>query len=150
MVKYRRYFTEDVVGALDGLFARYGYVDQVVSDNGPQFRSWKFENYKQAKGIKHHLITPYYPEGNSSIEQFFRKKFVRVCTLQGQELRAELSQFLRMYRNTPSRGTGRTPASVILSYEPSTDFPQVQESTNYKQFQGMKSHNEGYKLKAKG
>ena len=59
VVKYRRYFTEDVVGALDGLFARYGYVDQVVSDNGPQFRSWKFENYKQAKGIKHHLITPY-------------------------------------------------------------------------------------------
>ena len=143
--------TEDVVGALDGLFARYGYVDQVVSDNGPQFRSWRFENYMQEKGIRHHLITPYYPEGNSSIERFFRnlKKFVKVCTLQGQELRAELSQFLRMYRSTPSRGTGRTPASVILSYEPRTDFPQARESTNSKQFQGMKSHNEGYKWKAK-
>ena len=37
--------TQDVVGALDKLFARYGYVDQVVSDNGPQFRSWQFSNY---------------------------------------------------------------------------------------------------------
>ena len=54
-----------------------------------------------------------------------------------------------MYRSTPSRGTGRTPASVILSYEPRTDFPQARESTNSKQFQGMKSHNEGYKWKAK-
>ena len=144
--------TEDVVGALDTLFARYGYVDQVVSDNGPQFRSWKFENYMQVKGIKHNLVTPYCSEGNSSIERFFRnlKKFVKACTLQGRELKAEFSQFLRLYRNTPNRGTGRTPASVILSYEPHTDFPGIQKAAKSKQFQGMKGHNEEYnKMKAK-
>ena len=143
--------TQDVVGALDKLFARFGYVDQVVSDNGPQFRSWKFDNYMQAKGIKHHLVTPYYPEANSSIERFFRnlKKFVKVCSLQGVELKSELNNFLRMYRNTPSRGTGRTPASVILSYDPRprTDFPCVKRTT--KQFQELKKYNEKYKLKAK-
>ena len=100
-----------------------------MSDNGPQFRSWKFDNYMQAKGIKHHLVTPYYPEANSSIERFFRNlnKFVKVClcSLQRVELKSELNNFLRMYRNTPSRGTARTPASVILIYDPKTDFPCV-------------------------
>ena len=140
--------TQDVVGALDKLFARFGYVDQVVSDNGPQFRSWKFDNYMQAKGIKH-LVTPYYPEANSSIERFFRnlKKFVKVCSLQGVGLKSELNNFLRMNRNKPIRGTGRTPAFVILSYDPRTDFPCVKRST--KQFQEMKKYNERYKLKAK-
>ena len=32
---YSVHTTQDVVGALDKLFARFGYVDQVVSDNGP-------------------------------------------------------------------------------------------------------------------
>ena len=103
----------------------------------------------QAKGIKHHLVTPYYPQANSSIERFFRnlKKFVQLCSLQGVGIESELNNFLRMYRNTPSRGTGRTPASVILSYDPRTDFPCIKRTT--KQFQEMKKYNEGYKLKAK-
>ena len=92
--------TEDFVRSLDKLFARYGYVEQIVSDNGPQFRSWKFANYMQAKGIKHHLVTLYYPQGNSSIERLFRnlKKFVKACNLEKVELRDRLSDFLRMYR----------------------------------------------------
>ena len=63
-----------------------------------------------------------------------------MCFLQGVELKSELNNFLRMYCNTPSRGTGRTPASVILSYYPRTDFLYVKRST--KQFQEMKKYNE--------
>ena len=100
--------TQDVDGALDKLFARFCYVDQVVSDNGPQFRSWKFDNYMQAKGIKHHLVTPYYPEANSSIERFFRnlKKFVKVCSFQGVELKSELNALLFNFLANDVRGEG--------------------------------------------
>jgi hypothetical protein len=142
--------TEDVIGSLDKLFARYGYVDQVVSDNGPQFRSWRFSNYMQVKGIKHHLVCPYYPQGNSSIERFFRnlKKFVKTCSLQKLELKSELSNFLRMFRNTPSRGTGRTPASLILSFEPQMDFPSGGKEP-HTDFQELKKYNMDYKRKAK-
>ena len=142
--------TQDIVGSLDKLFATYGLVDQVVSDNGPQFRSWKFANYMASKGIKHHLVTPYYPQANSSIERLFRglKKFVKACSLEKLELRDKLCDFLRMYRNTPSRGTGRTPASVILGYDPRTELPGVNKSPG-KQFQDLKQYSEEYKLKAK-
>jgi len=142
--------TQDIVGSLDKLFATYGLVDQVVSDNGPQFRSWKFANYMASKGIKHHLVTPYYPQANSSIERLFRglKKFVKACSLEKLELRDKLCDFLRMYRNTPSRGTGRTPASVILGYDPRTELPGVNKSPG-KQFQELKQYSEEYKLKAK-
>ena len=75
--------TEKVTKALDELFARFGYADKLVSDNGPQFTSLKFSNFMEKKGIKHHLITPYYPQANSTVERFFRclKKFVKTCSL---------------------------------------------------------------------
>ena len=75
--------TEKVTKALDELFARFGNAEKLVSDNGPQFNSWKFSNFMEKKGIKHHLITPYYPQANSTVERFFRclKKFVKTCSL---------------------------------------------------------------------
>ena len=66
---------------------------------------------------------------------------MKVCSLQGVDLKSELNNFLRMNRNTPSRGP------VISSYDPRTDFPCVKRTT--KQFQEMKKYNERYKLKAK-
>ena len=57
--------TEDVTKLLDELFARFGNAGMVKSDNGPQFSSWKFSNFMEKRGIKHHLITPYYPQANS-------------------------------------------------------------------------------------
>ena len=142
--------TEDVIKSLDELFARFGNAGMVKSDNGPQFRSWKFSNFMEKRGIKHHLITPYYPQANSTVERFFRtlKKFVKTCSFGRAQLKSELNKFLRLYRNTPSRATGRTPASLILSYEPRMDFPSF-EGPLSTESQKVKEHNQDYKLKAK-
>ena len=140
---------KDVISALDDMFSRYGNTDWVVSDRGPQFISWEFENYMESKGIRHHLVTSLYPQANSCIERFFRnlKKFVKVCELERKSLKEELAHFLRVFRNTPSRATGRSPASLVLNFEPRIDFPVV-EASNEK-FQGVKEFNAKYKLKMK-
>ena len=142
--------TEDVTRSLDELFARFGNARMVKSDNGPQFSSWKFSNFMEKRGIKHHLITPYYPQANSTVERFFRtlKKFVKTCSFGHDQLKTELNKFLRLYRNTPSRATGRTPASLILSYNPKMDFPSMEEPLSTES-QKAKEYNHEYKLKTK-
>ena len=37
--------TKDVIHALDDTFGRFGTPNMLVSDNGPQFKSWEFKNY---------------------------------------------------------------------------------------------------------
>ena len=134
--------TEDVTRSLDELFARFGNARMVKSDKGPQFSSWKFSNFMEKRGIKHHLITPYYPQANSTVERFFRtlKKFVKTCSFGHDQLKTEL--------NTPSRATGRTPASLILSYNPKMDFPSMEEPLSTES-QKVKEYNHEYKLKTK-
>ena len=137
---------------MDELFARFGNAEKLVSDNGPQFTSWKFSNFMEKKGIKHHLITPYYPQANSTVERFFRclKKFVKTCSLGKVQLKSELNKFLRLFRNTPSRATGRTPASLILSYEPVMDYPSMRDTEGGAAVtQVLKEHNLNYRLQAK-
>jgi len=53
-----------------------------------------------------------------------------------------------MFRNTPSRGTGRTPASLILSFEPQMDLPSG-EKEPHPDFQELKKYNMEYKGKVK-
>ena len=119
--------TKDVIEALDKTFCRFGNPETLVSDNGPQFVSWEFKNYLDNEGIHHHLVTPYYPEANSSIERFFRnlKKFVKVCSIDKKDLCRELNDFLRMYRNTPVRSTGFSPAEMILRYNTRCKLPVI-------------------------
>ena len=121
--------TKDVIEALDTTFCRFGNPDHLVSDNGPQFISWEFKNYLDREGIGHHLVTPYYPQANSSIERFFRtlKKFVKVCSIEKKELSQQLNNFLRMYRNTPLRSTGFSPADMILRYNVGCKLPIIDE-----------------------
>lgn len=141
--------TKDVIAALDDLFGRFGSADRVVSDNGPQFVSWEFDNYMSSKGIKHHLITSYFPQANATIERFFRnlKKFVKVCSLEAKVVKDELCRFLRMFRNTPCRATGRTPASLVLNYNPKVDIPGIGKDKPL--FQEVKEYNEQYKADMK-
>ena len=123
--------TKHVIEALDKTFSRFGNPDKLTSDNGPQFTSWEFKNYLAKEGIHHHLTTPYYPQSNSSIERFFRtlKKFVKVCSINKAELSRQLSEFLKMYRNTPIRATGCTPAEMVLRYNPNCKIPSFDNYT---------------------
>ena len=44
--------TEATIVVLRDLFSKYGIPIQLVSDNGPQFRSAEFEAFLKANGVK--------------------------------------------------------------------------------------------------
>ena len=57
---------------LSVLFAAYGFPEQLVSDNGPQFTSLEFEQYMNRIGIKHVQSAPGHPSTNGEAERFIQ------------------------------------------------------------------------------
>lgn len=77
----------------------YGQPQELVSDNGRAFTSLyvgvptAFGQQLTAQGVRHILITPYYPEGNGKAEAFV-KILKHECPYQPCATRAELDQLL--------------------------------------------------------
>ena len=46
------------------LFSRWGIPEQIVSDNGPQFKSDEFKQFLSENGITHLTTAPYFPATN--------------------------------------------------------------------------------------
>lgn len=47
------------ISALSNLFTRYGFPEQVVSDNGPPFQSREYAEFLKQNGIQRVLVSPY-------------------------------------------------------------------------------------------
>ena len=52
------------------LFSRWGILEQIVSDNGPQFKSDKFKQFLSENGITHLTTAPFFPATNGQAERF--------------------------------------------------------------------------------
>ncbi len=64
--------TQRTLDELRLMFALYGFPEEVVSDNGPQFTSNEFANFMSKNGIKHTLVPPYHPQSNGAAERSVR------------------------------------------------------------------------------
>ena len=56
------------VRKLKAQFARHGIPDIVVSDNGPQFTSDKFNHFADVWSFEHRTSSPDHPQGNGKAE----------------------------------------------------------------------------------
>ena len=59
--------TSDILKAIDKWFLEAVYPRQIISDNGPQFRT-EFHNYCKDKGIIHEPSSPLNPRSNGLAE----------------------------------------------------------------------------------
>jgi len=99
---------ETAIQTVQAAWQELGVPDEIVSDNGRAFTSvyedtpTTFGKVLQRKGIRHRLITPYYPEGNGKAEAFV-KIVKREClnrtfaTL--EELEQALAEFVTYYNH---------------------------------------------------
>ena len=99
------------------LFSIEGYPDEIVSDNGPPFRSKEFAKFLSGLGIKHTTSSPGYPRSNGFIERHIQmvKNMLSKSsnTRSFQEVLADL--------RTTRIGTGLPSPAEIPSWEEPDD-----------------------------
>lgn len=108
-----------IIEFLTTLFCRYGLPEQLVSDNGPQFKSAQFEDFLRVHGIQHNLTSVYHPQSNGAVERFNRvlKEHLRTGLLDGIPFARVLQQVLATQRSIAHSLTGVSPAKLFLGRE---------------------------------
>ena len=116
-----------IINRLEQIFSQFGYPEEIVSDNGPQFISHEFKSFLHTCGIKNRLITPYCPAANVTVKQFNKTlgKALKAARAEGRNWKNELPTFLMMYRATPHISTGITPAELFFGRPIKTKLPQI-------------------------
>uniref|UniRef100_A0A914H3I8 RNA-directed DNA polymerase n=1 Tax=Globodera rostochiensis TaxID=31243 RepID=A0A914H3I8_GLORO len=103
-----------LITQLTWLFSRYGFPKEIVSDNGPPFKSSELSHFCRSRGIKQTFSPPFHPQSNGQAERFvdILKRQLKKCARDDKEW---VQNSLLAYRSTPSEVLrGRTPAELFL------------------------------------
>jgi len=116
------------VNVLSDIFATHGFPRILVSDNGPQFTSSEFEDYLFQNNIVQYRSPPYHPSTNGLAENTVKNIKAHLKKHKLANISHCVSDFLRVYRNTPHTTTNRAPAHLILLQAPHTHLSMVLSS----------------------
>ena len=112
--------TEEVVIQTKRIFARHGIPEVVVSDNGPQYSSKKFEDFADECHFQHVTARPYHPQSNGEAE----RAIGTVKSLLRKEKDPSIA--LLAYRTTPL-SNGYSPAQLLMNRRLRTTVPITRE-----------------------
>ena len=110
------------------LFYRLGIPEQIVSDNGPQFKSDEFKQFLSENGITHLTTAPYFPATNGQAERFVQtiKKALTAAKGESESVQLKLFRFLLAYRNAPHALFNESPAMLFLKRRLKTRLDLIQ------------------------
>ena len=110
-----------VIREMSEVFARFGVVDILVTDNAPNFTSAEFAVFAKTWAFEHVTSSPHYPESNGKSENAVKtvKRLFTKCRDSGEsEFKALLD-----WRNTPTAGVGTSPAQRLMGRRCKTLLP---------------------------
>lgn len=97
--------------------SRYGIMDKLITDNGPQFSSDSFHTFVKDYGFTHETSSPYYAQSNGQAERAVQtvKNLIKKAS--------DPYKALMDYRNTIIEEIGMSPAQLFLGRSLKTDLP---------------------------
>ena len=108
---------------LSSLFARHGVPDVLVTDNGPQFVSAELASFPKKWKFEHVTSSPHYAQSNRKAENAVKtiKRLFTKCKEDGT------SEFFALldWRNTPTEGSGVSPAQRLMGRRCKTLLPMA-------------------------
>ena len=110
-----------VIREMSEVFARFGVVDILVTDNAPNFPSAEFAVFAKTWAFEHVTSSPHYPESNGKSKNAVKtvKRLFQKCRDSGEsEFKALLD-----WRNTPTAGVGTSPAQRLMGRRCKTLLP---------------------------
>ena len=106
-----------VIQSIKGHLSDFGNVKELISDNGPCFRSQEFDKFVKTYGITHITICPHYHQSNSQVERCIR-------TIKGLLKKNEDPWMsLLIWRSTPVDGDLKTPTELLNGHEFQSNCP---------------------------
>ena len=111
------------------LFTKYGIPKVIKSDNGPAFISKEWANFAKKYNFKHQKITPLHPKANPMAERVMKtsNKRIRCSVVAKTPWKAEMSNYLKRYNQTPHSATGYSPNMLLLGSDQCDILPNIHE-----------------------
>lgn len=115
-----------VIHILQDTFSVIGLPQEIVTDNGPPFRSTIFKRFCTVNGIGLPEPASLYPQSNGAAERSVRTakeafhKLLLDNRNEGLAINSLVSKFLFNYRSIPSSVTGQFPNDLLFSFKPKT------------------------------
>ncbi|CAC5398870.1 unnamed protein product [Mytilus coruscus] len=108
--------SRNTIDYLKGLMSRFGYIDELVSDNGPQFSSLEFKRFATEYGFKHTTSSPHFAQSNGQAERSVQT--IKKLIMKSKDPHRALLD----YRNTPL-DIDLSPAQLFLNRRLKTSLP---------------------------
>ncbi|XP_062608629.1 uncharacterized protein K02A2.6-like [Saccostrea cucullata] len=134
------------INTLRTLFARQGIPAEIVSDNGPQFRSEEFRQFMESNAIRHITSSPFHPRTNGQAERFVQsfKKAIKSASGDSACINKKLNAFLCKYRITPQGTTNESPSILLYGRNIRTRLdilkPDLATTVMHKQYGSTAKH----------
>ena len=108
--------TAACVAKMKDVFARFGFPEEIVSDNGPQFASSEFRSFVESNRITHITSSPFLPNANGEAERAVQtaKRILR---------QRDPWLALMIYRDTVILATAHSPTQLLIGRHVKTNLP---------------------------
>lgn len=127
--------SSNVIAYLKKQFARYGYIDELVTDNGPQFSSFEFKKFAKEFQFTHTTSSPHYSQSMGQTERYVQtvKSMLKKST--------DPYKALLDYRNTPLDGINLSPAQLHIGRRLKSNLPVRAELLKQKGYDSKSTKN---------
>ena len=102
-------------------FAKYGWSDTIVSDNGPCYTSEIIKGLMKEYQVNHITSSPHYLQSNGMVEKYIQ--IVKNLFHKVKEVGQDLHKCLMVYRNTPLSSQLQSPMQILSSRATRSSLP---------------------------
>jgi len=118
----QRISSENVIVVIKDIFSRHGIPEELVSDNGTQYKSSIFKKFATDWGFKHTTSSPRYPQSNGLSESAV--KVTKVMIKKQLCSKRDIAEGLLIIRNTPLQ-CGYSPAQLMMGRQLRDNLPSM-------------------------
>lgn len=121
LIPLRKATTDGLIkGCRERIVSRYGVPKMIITDNGAQFTSAKWEKFLKEMGIKHQLTAPYTPQENPTerTNRTVKTMIAQVSRQHHNKWDDALPEIMLAINTSASESTGYSPAFLTQGREP--------------------------------